>query len=76
MSEMLSVDDAVQAIRMAPNAAIAQQLSNDVAMAAMRGHRPESDADACRAAFFATWNESLIEHQRQAPHQRCYWTGD
>jgi len=48
-------------------------IRNRVALAAMRGERPESDADECRRAFFARFSDSLIEQHRQAVVDTRYW---
>jgi hypothetical protein len=36
-------------------------------MEAMRRQRPSSDAKACNDAFYATWNDELVNAARQVP---------
>lgn len=66
------------AIRNAPNMRAAQAICNDVAMAAMKRLRPESEADACREAFFDRWRDDLLAVQRtqHVPAPRYGYHGD
>lgn len=73
----MTLDEAIQAIRQAADMHEASRINNSVGMDAMRGLRPESDADACRAAFFAQWRDEVLrQHTQVAPTPPLYWTGD
>jgi hypothetical protein len=64
---MLTIEQAVEAIRTATDWQTASGIRNDVAMEAMRRQRPSSDAKACNDAFYATWNDELVNAARQVP---------
>lgn len=74
----MPLDDALHAIRYGEYGN-ANRVRNEVAMQAMRGQRPESDADACRAAFHATWADELMRQQVDPMYLKrpgSNWTGD
>ena len=74
----MTTEDAVNAITSAASASDASVIRNTVALEAMRGQRPEADADACREAFHARWSEDLVR-QHCTPLSalpKLYWTGD
>ena len=58
-SGMRPVSEEIEAIVKASTMHEASMYRNAVAIAAMNGKRPESDADACRAAFFGRWSHEL-----------------
>jgi hypothetical protein len=64
---MLTVEEAVEAIRTATDWHFASMIRNDVAMEAMQRKRPEADANAARAAFFERWGHELVDAARQVP---------
>jgi hypothetical protein len=64
---VLTVEEAVEAIRTAKDRHVASNIRNDVAMEAMRRQRPEADANAARAAFFERWGHELVDAARQVP---------
>lgn len=65
--EMLTLDEALDVIRNAPNRFIAGSIRNDVAMQAMHHRRPTLDATKCTAAFYERWGNELIDAARQVP---------
>ena len=66
---------AIHRIITAPDHYEASRIRNQVAMAAMRGHRPQRDADACTDAFFDRWSDE-VRRQAVAKTPPLYWTGD
>jgi hypothetical protein len=73
---MLTIEQAVEAIRTAKNWQTASEIRNDVAMAAMRKQRPSSDAKACNDAFYATWSDELVSAARQVPRGEAPVSGN
>lgn len=71
----MTTDEAIDAIRNAPDRLEAARIRNDVATEAASSLRPEADADACREAFFDRWGHELTG-QRVAPRPPVYFTGD
>lgn len=71
----MTTEEAVAAISSAPDRFEAARIRNDVATESSSGLRPESDADACRDAFFRRWGHEL-HGQRVAPQSPLYFTGD
>ena len=49
---------------------------NDVAMQAMKGQRPESDADECREAFRQRWESELLNTFTYEETYRGNFRGD
>lgn len=56
----------------------ASSIRNDVAMEAMRGVRPEADADEVRRAFQARWADAVRQAGRiiKLDTSGKSWTGD
>lgn len=56
----------------------ASRIRNDVAMEAMRGVRPEADADEVRRAFQARWSDAVRQAGRiiKLDTSGKSWTGD
>lgn len=73
---MLTVEQAVEAIRTAPDRRVASGIRNDVAMEAMKRKRPEVEADAARAAFFERWGHELVDAARQVPRGEAPVSGN
>jgi hypothetical protein len=73
---LISLQEAVAVIVNAPNRLEAGRIRNEVALHAMQGHRPESDADACREAFASRWSEDLLNQATYEEKIRGNWRGD
>lgn len=65
----MSVAEAVQIIVTTADVHEAAAMRNEVALQAMRGLRPETDADACRNAYFARWSDTILKGHIEAAQQ-------
>jgi hypothetical protein len=73
---MLTRDQAIAAVRNASSWRDASTIRNDVAMEAMKGMRPEADADAVRDAYFDRWNHELAKVDRKIETPTTGYWGD
>lgn len=76
MASSMPLHEALAAIRTAADRLTAGAVRNTVATEAMHGKRPESDADACRAAWNDRWGHERDPMGEAFKNQRLYWTGD
>ena len=72
----MTLAEALKAIRTAPNRIAAGAVRNRVATEAMQRQRPESDADACRAAWDERWGHEPQHLGEAFRNERLHWTGD
>jgi len=70
---VITVAEAVRIIVTTTDVHEAAATRNEVALQAMRGLRPESEADTCRDAYFARWSDAVLDgHQRTARNLSLY----
>ena len=76
----MTLQEAIAAIRTAPNRHKAQTVANDIALACMRGERDAGDEAAVRAAWFDRWGHEHRDWSRtvgdSGPRAGSNWTGD
>ena len=73
---MLSIDEALDAIRNAPDRNEAARIRNDVCTEVMHRKRPESDDPAARNAFFERWGDTPQYLGEAWLKEKLHWTGD
>ena len=74
----MTLDEAITAIRTAPNRHQAQGVANSVALQCMRGERDAGDELAVRTAWWERWGNEPVEWEPtyREPRPGTHWTGD
>lgn len=75
----MTLEEAIVAIRSAPDKGRAQMVANDIAIACMRGERDAGDELAVRHAWYERWGHELMQSQVVGdcgPRPGANWTGD